>query len=272
MLCVKKKDFHLKTYQHLLGALLTTGFPILRIKDFFLKGHHAPAFIILRHDVDRRPENALKMAILEHSLDIHSTYYFRVTRNVFIKDIIQQITEMGHEIGYHYEVMDKAKGNIQLAERIFISELQELRSITDISTACMHGNPLSSWDNKVFWRNYSLDQFDLVGEAYLSIGGKELFYSTDTGRGWNRKLFNLKDHFPRGSIQYLPSVFSSYQLMELILAKRYQKMYLQTHPNRWSWRPFQWSRQWVEDLCLNSIKWILIQLNKKKSVYESHID
>ena len=86
MLSIEKRDFHLKIYQHLLDVLLTTGFSVLRVNDFFSQDYHPLSFIILRHDVDRRPENALKMAFMEHSVSVYSTYYFRVTQNVFIKD------------------------------------------------------------------------------------------------------------------------------------------------------------------------------------------
>lgn len=33
--------------------------------------------VILRHDVDRLPGNALKMARLEHEMGVQATYYFR---------------------------------------------------------------------------------------------------------------------------------------------------------------------------------------------------
>ncbi len=36
--------------------------------------------VILRHDVDRKPENALKMAEIEREFDIPATYYFRSTK------------------------------------------------------------------------------------------------------------------------------------------------------------------------------------------------
>ncbi|MFQ6062769.1 MAG: hypothetical protein ACE5J9_06290 [Methanosarcinales archaeon] len=54
-------------YQELCLAILHTEYvPLISDK-----------FIILRHDVDRKVENALKMAQLENELGIASTYYTR---------------------------------------------------------------------------------------------------------------------------------------------------------------------------------------------------
>ncbi|MBA7531110.1 hypothetical protein ES705_23321 [subsurface metagenome] len=34
---------------------------------------------------------------------IKGTYYFRIVTQSFNPEIIEQIAELGHEIGYHYE-------------------------------------------------------------------------------------------------------------------------------------------------------------------------
>jgi hypothetical protein len=47
------------------------------------------------------------MAELEHELGIQSTYYFRFPYT-FKPDIIGKIHDLGHEVGYHYEVLSKA--------------------------------------------------------------------------------------------------------------------------------------------------------------------
>ena len=258
------KDFSFTVYKDLIDEIKRTGFKVVTLKEYFRQRQDSPAFLILRHDVDRRPENALRMALLESSSGIHSTYYFRVTKNVFNKEIIQKIAGLGHEIGYHYEVMDKAHGDIGLAERIFDSELTELRMLADVGTVCMHGNPLSPWDNRDFWRHFSLSQFNLLGEAYISMHDPDLFYATDTGRGWNRAQYTLKDTLPDSSISLLPSLSTTWQLIDLIRTKEYPKTYLQIHPNRWSWRRLQWYRQLGEDLCLNWIKLLVAHYRKGK--------
>ena len=63
----------------------------------------------------RMPERALVTAKIEHELGIKSTYYFRMIKSVFKPQIIRQINEMGHEIGYHYETLSEANGNTKKA-------------------------------------------------------------------------------------------------------------------------------------------------------------
>ncbi len=46
---------------------------------------------MLRHDVDRKPHNALKVAEIEQEFNVSSTYYFRITRNSFDEEIIRKI-------------------------------------------------------------------------------------------------------------------------------------------------------------------------------------
>ena len=62
-----------------------------------------PKCIILRHDVDDRKLNSLQTARLENELGIRGTYYFRMVPESFDEDVIRQIYELGHEVGYHYE-------------------------------------------------------------------------------------------------------------------------------------------------------------------------
>ncbi len=62
--------------------------------------------MILRHDVDRRPQTHLKWQSLKKNLGIKGTYYFRIVPESFDENIIKEIEAMGHEIGYHYEEMD----------------------------------------------------------------------------------------------------------------------------------------------------------------------
>jgi hypothetical protein len=260
-----ERDFSIAVYEELLAEIVRTGRQVLALREYFGQRQGGSAFFILRHDVDRRPSNALKMARLEDSLGIHSTYYFRVNRRVFKADIIREIAELGHEVGYHYEVLDKAHGKVSLAERIFVDELDRLREVTEVSTACMHGNPLSPWDNRDFWKHYALSQFGLVGEAYISVRERDLCYVTDTGRAWNRGGFNLRDHFPEGWVSLMPSLAGTRQLILSIRKGEAKKIYLQVHPNRWSWNRLEWHVQWGEDLLFNGAKWFIMRYRKKRS-------
>ena len=66
--------------------------------------------ILLRHDVDFSPQRALKIAELEASQGITSTFFFQVTSlfySIFepsIKGIIKRIINLEHRVGLHFDV------------------------------------------------------------------------------------------------------------------------------------------------------------------------
>lgn len=260
-----ERDFTIAVYERLLAEILRTGRQVFPLREYFRQRQVEPAFFVLRHDVDRRPSNALNMALLENSLGIHSTYYFRVTPGVFKPGIIRKIAELGHEVGYHYEVLDKAHGRASLANRIFKDDIKRLRALAEITTACMHGNPLSPWDNRDFWKHYTLSQFGLAGEAYISVNEKDLYYVTDTGRGWNRGAFNLRDTFPEGQVSLMPSLPGTRRLIQIIRKGEVKKIYLQVHPNRWSRSHLEWYSHWGEDMFLNGLKWLIRHYRERQS-------
>ena len=255
------RDFSIHLYEELLAGIGRAGWKVFTLAEYFERLQAPESFLILRHDVDRRPKRALRMALAENSCGIRSTYYFRANPRVFRTDIVSKIASMGHEIGYHYEVLDKADGRVPLAKQLFTEELTKMRSITDVKTASMHGNPLSPWDNRDFWRSHHPTEFGLAGEAYISMDEGDLVYMTDTGGGWNRTRDNVLDHLP--SLP-MPAFRSTRELMHSLGKEGFRKVYLQVHPNRWTDGPLEWAAQRAEDLVLNGLKRILKRRRRRR--------
>jgi len=92
-------DFTLSIYRQLIAALRNQNYTFQCFYDFVR--NPAERVIILRHDVDRAPHNALAMAELENSMGLRASYYFRIVPSVFEEHIIRKIASLGHEIGYH---------------------------------------------------------------------------------------------------------------------------------------------------------------------------
>ena len=87
------RDFTLKKYKQLCLALLDSGYTPLTVYSYLSIGRQKNnKLVVLRHDIDRKPGNALRMAELEHELGIQSTYYFRFPYT-FKPDIIGKINE-----------------------------------------------------------------------------------------------------------------------------------------------------------------------------------
>jgi hypothetical protein len=234
---------------------VTANYPTLTLAKYFSSHNLPERFVIIRHDVDRKLMNSLRTARIEHELGIMSTYYFRMNDNVFRPEIIQEIEDMGHEVGYHYEVLGKAKGNYEKAIKLFEYELSEFRKICDIRTISMHGNPLSRYDDRELWKTYNFKNFGILGEAYLSVGNG-INYFSDTGR-WNSRnnMRDLMRHLmPEKSKK---PVNSTDDLIDLIKNNKINNLYISTHPERWASGNMEWCFNYLTDLIFNVGKKVL---------------
>ena len=97
------RDFTLAKYAQLCQAM--AGWEVLTVRDFLVRDRLPERCLVLRHDVDRQPANALRMAGLEARFGIRSTYYFRMQKGTFVPRIIRAIADMGHEVGYHLSLI-----------------------------------------------------------------------------------------------------------------------------------------------------------------------
>ncbi len=134
-----KKDFTLYLYEYLVVAFQKAQYTLGPFQDFLEQP--STKSITLRHDVDRLPANALRMAELEHSLGIRASYYFRVAPESWDDEIMRRIAELGHDLGYHYENLSLCRGNYESAIKNFELDLKRFREISPVKTICMHGSP-----------------------------------------------------------------------------------------------------------------------------------
>lgn len=211
---------------------------------------------ILRHDVDRKIGNALRMAQLEHHLGVQASYYFRYPYT-FNPEIITIIQSLGHEVGYHYETLSKARGNVRQALALFKEELAAFRSICEVNTICMHGSPLSRYDNRDLWKHADLKEFGLLGEAYLSIDGHRLSYFTDTGRNWNGTN-SVRDMLPGAECN--AHAETTDDLIGLLRGREVDCLYLTVHPERWAVSEREWALGYMTDLVVNAGKTFLVAM------------
>ena len=72
------QDFTLKTYEELLKVIHANGYSFQTLQDF-IQNPEAKT-VILRHDVDRKPGNALVIASIEENAGIRASYYFRIVK------------------------------------------------------------------------------------------------------------------------------------------------------------------------------------------------
>lgn len=225
------RDFTYDVWREICDTFISSGFVPLTIADYISMKHSSTLpkkYVILRHDIDRRPSHALAMAELEAENDIHSTYYFRVPYT-FDKAIIRKISALGHEIGFHYECLSKTKGDSAAAVKLFGEELAMLRDCAEVKTICMHGRPASPYDNRDLWNEYSFAEYGVIGEAYLSIS--DVCYFTDTGRSWG-STNSVRDSLA-GAKKH-PVITGSDEFIAWISKTDECGIYVTAHPERWA--------------------------------------
>lgn len=261
------KDFSLDIYRELLESLQSKGYQLIGFADYLkLKVESRKSkdkFVILRHDVDAKPENSLKTAQIEASIGAKATYYFRVGKESNNPEVIRAIVKLGHEIGYHYEDMSLCGGDAEKAYTHFSTWLEYFRYYYAVETICMHGSPMSRYDNKDLWKTHDYKELGIIGEPYLDTDFSDVFYLTDTGRCWDGYQVSRRDKIPEYQDQWSAAGLSWHTTPELIEAIKQEKLpvhvMITTHPQRWTNNAFLNKKEEILQGIKNSVKRILIR-------------
>lgn len=264
-------DFTIRIYAQLLSAFQDAGYAFQSFSDFIEKPKERS--IVLRHDVDARKLNSLLFAKIQAERGIQGTYYFRMVPQSFDENIIRDIADLNHEIGYHYETMDSAGGNVDEAYNQFCKNLDKFREIITVKTICMHGSPLSKYDNKDLWKKYNYKELGIIGEPYFDIDFTKVGYFTDTGRRWDGEKVSVRDKVnieqgtwnkEHGSMSQIPEPKTSYRhTNDIIEAAKTGKLPVQLmltfHPQRWTDKPLPWVKELVWQNIKNMAKRVIVK-------------
>ncbi|MCG2736004.1 MAG: hypothetical protein L6282_06370 [Candidatus Methanoperedenaceae archaeon] len=289
-------DFTLQKYSELCEAISESDYRILTMEEYVRLSVKPEKYIIMRHDIDSEPYYALKMATIENEFGLRSSYYFRFIEGIFLPDLINLIASMGHEIGYHYEVLDKAKGNEELAIKIFKNELTEFNKIYDVKTIAQHGSPLlgslnatsvsgifnilkalvqkreifTYWKNIDMWKKYDFNEFNIIGEAYLSVDYEKTIYLSDTGRSWDSSKYKMKDLIDSSKkSNFSERINNTNDLIKVIKNQNIDRMCILVHPNQWKDSFLEWFNWLIFVQIRNNGKLVLkFLLNNKKITQE----
>ncbi|GAB3961737.1 hypothetical protein GCM10028805_61300 [Spirosoma harenae] len=243
-------DFTIDMYIKLLQSFHHKGYSFVSFEKFLTTDLHKS--VILRHDVDSKPENSLKFARIQSQKNITGVYYFRATPPSWNERIIREISEMGHEVGYHYECLTTCKGNVAHAIQDFEKNLNALRRLAPVSTICMHGSPTSKYDSRDIWKTHSYRDFGIIGEPYLDVNFNKVAYLTDTGRRWNGNKVSVRDKVD-SSLPY--SFKSTCTMISTLMNNEFPEQIMCTfHPQRWSSNPVDWMKELVLQSLKNVVK------------------
>jgi hypothetical protein len=256
-----KRDFIPEIYLNLLETAKKSGYSLVTFEKYKAGTIPIGKFLILRHDIDALPLKALEFARVENKIGIQATYYFKIKHFLKNKELVMEISSLGHEIGYHYEDFAKAKGNPVHAIKSFEENLAGMRVSVPISTICMDGSILSKWNNLDLWTYYHYQSFGVIGEPYLDLNFEKVLYITDTGRMWNATKYSLYD---KVKSQFIYKDKTSFDIIsDLKNGSIPDQIMITVHPQRWHSGYFQWIKELILQWMKNRIKFLVIKYRSR---------
>lgn len=215
---------------------LSSRFTCIRA-DQILNQPSDSKWIVIKHDVETNVPKAMELAKIEATHNISATYYVQADLlNDNYKEL-QEIASLGHEVTYHYDVLDFHNGDYQAAENTFSAIVKEFNTFGfDIKTVCPHGNPIkirNGWSsNKDFFRNAQItSHFPTVLDIVVHLPTRlhdSYIYISDAGYGW-KKIVNVQDN-DKTNHGDIP-LKSHADLLNAIKAEK--RLIISTHPHRW---------------------------------------
>lgn len=200
------------------------------------------SYVVLKHDVETDVSRAYKMAAIEHKYGHRGSYYVQAyllddAKNV---EMLQKMQEMGHEVSYHYDVMDSCRGDIDAAIVEFEQNKEKFENNGfELKTLCQHGNPIV--ERVGYTSNRDFFRCERVRELYPALSdimvnfkeqrNTDYVYYSDAGRKFKMiydPLFNDVINSDDKNVIYkdLDAVLASFDV-----GGRY---IISTHPHRWT--------------------------------------
>ena len=258
-------DFTIDIYNKLLDVICENDYKFMTYNDFSENSDFDSKIITLRHDVDLKKENSLEFAKIQAKRKIQGTYYFRVIPQSYDENVIKEMADLGHEIGYHYETMDTSKGDVDKAYDEFCYNLDKFRKFVKVSTVCMHGSPMSKFDNRDIWKKYNYTDLGIIAEPYFDVDFNKTFYLTDTGRRWDGSKVSVRDKaMDTNKItnsNFTDRIYhSTLDVIEAFKELNFPNNIMMTfHPQRWSDNKISWLKEFIAQNLKNQVKRLIVK-------------
>lgn len=204
-------------------------------------GKSEEKYLVLKHDVETDVKKAYTMAKIETAYGHRGSYYVQAylmddKNNI---EMLSEMQRMGHEISYHYDVLDSNKGDIDKA----IPEFEKNKTIFEqngfiLKTVCQHGNPIVErvgyTSNRDFFRNSKVgEKYPEISDIMVNFKQKhktDYLYYSDAGRKFKMIFDPINNDVINSDDKNIPYE----NLDELFTAiSKGDNIIISTHPHRW---------------------------------------
>lgn len=200
------------------------------------------SYLVLKHDVETNVPRAYKMATIEHTYGHRGSYYVQAYLLEDLKNVelLKDMQKMGHEISYHYDVMDSNKGDMEKA----LAEFKKNKEIFEkngfvLHTVCQHGNPVVErvgyTSNRDFFRSETVralypDIADIMVNFKTAVP-TEYNYFSDAGRRFKQIYDPINNDVVNSEARNI-----SYEDLNEVRAALSSDVgnIISTHPHRWT--------------------------------------
>lgn len=235
-------------------------------------------YLVLKHDVETDVSKALSLAKIENKYGHCGSYYVQAylmneQKNI---EMLKQMQNMGHEISYHYDVMDSCHGNIENA----IIEFEKNKEIFEkngfkLYTLCQHGNPVVErvgyTSNRDFFRNENVStMYSDLSDIMVNYKEKhetDYVYYSDAGR----KFKMIHDPINNDIINSDDKNIIYKDLNELFDNLSNEKgNIISTHPHRWTKSAFKYVIKSAMFKVIRAIAKVLIKIPFMKKIMSKY--
>lgn len=205
-------------------------------------------YLVLKHDVETDVMRAVELAKIENKYGHRGTYYVQAylldnSKNIKLLKIIKKL---GHEVSYHYDVMDSNKGNLDEAIKEFEKNRKKFENAGfPIVTVCQHGNPIVErvgyTSNRDFFRSDKVQRlYPKIADIMVDYKQKyntDYSYFSDAGR----KFSKIYDPLENDRINSDDKNIKYEDLNKVLnVIKKEKNVFISTHPHRWTKTAFEY--------------------------------
>lgn len=200
------------------------------------------AYLVFKHDIENTVPRAFELAKIEHKYGHRGSYYAHayLLDNPQNVELLCKMQEMGHEISYHYDVMDSNHGNLDNAIDEFAANKNRFEELGfKLITVCQHGNPIVErvgyTSNRDFFRHPTVQKlYPEISDIMVDFKQKhntDYIYYSDAGRQF-KMVFDPINNDVVNSDNKNIAYEDLDALLEVITTET--ATIISTHPHRWT--------------------------------------